>query len=208
MMYLKDIGEFMKIMLPITKTKVPREFTVTKGHFKDLNLVDMVRKYATLLPSHTPHARFFINYKKGRCTVQPVGINTFGGLPSKIAIFLELPSAKEYTGHCFRRTSASLLANAGADISVIKRHGAWKSSNVAEGYVDDSLENKKKICKLLVGGQDQENTQIEKKMKFNETVTASSSSGASNVHISDELRVTSGICFSNLTNCNFYFNSK
>jgi hypothetical protein len=40
-------------------------------------------------------------------------------------------------------------------------------------------------------------------MKYNETVTASSSSGASNVHISDELRVTSGICFSNLTNCNF-----
>jgi hypothetical protein len=162
--------------------------------------------------------------------VQPVGINTFGGLPSKIANFLELPSAKEYTGHCFRRTSASLLANAGADMSVIKRHGAWKSSNVAEGYVDDSLENKKKICKLLLSG-DQENTQIEKKRnlmkllllhrlrelrmfrlkkkkKFNETVTASSSSGASNVHISDELRVTSGICFSNLTNCNFYFNSK
>jgi hypothetical protein len=94
---------------------------------------------------------------------------------------LELPSAKEYTGHCFRRTSASLLANAGADMSVIKRHGAWTSSNVAEGYVDDSLENKKKICKLLAGGEDQENTQIEKKMKFNETVTASSSSGASNV---------------------------
>jgi hypothetical protein len=120
---------------------------------------------------------------------------------------LKLPSAKEYTGHCFRRTSASLLANAGADMSVIKRHGAWKSSNVAEGYVDDSLENKKKICKLLVGG-DQENTQIKKKKKFNETVTASSSSGASNAHISDELRITSGICFSNLTNCNFYFNSK
>jgi hypothetical protein len=114
--------------------------------------------------------------------VQPVGINTFGGLPSKIAKFLELPSAKEYTGHCFRRTSASLLANAGADMSVIKRHGAWKSPNVAEGYVDDSLENKK-ICKLLVGGEDQENTQTEKKMKFNETVTASSSSGASNVKI-------------------------
>jgi hypothetical protein len=63
--------------LPITKTKVPREFTVTKGHFKDLNLVDMVRKYATLRASHTPHARLFINYKKGRCTVQPVGINGY-----------------------------------------------------------------------------------------------------------------------------------
>jgi hypothetical protein len=75
---VEDLGEFMKIMLPITKTKVTREFTVTKGNFKDLNLVDIVRKYATLRPSHTLHARFFINYKKGRCTVQPVGINTFG----------------------------------------------------------------------------------------------------------------------------------
>jgi hypothetical protein len=45
------------------------------------------------------------------------------------------------------------IANAVADMSVIKRHGAWKSSNVA-----DSLENKNKICKLLVGGEDQENT--------------------------------------------------
>jgi hypothetical protein len=49
---------------------------------------------------------------------------------------------------------------------------------------------------------------LKKNIKFNETVTSSSSSGASNVHISDELRVTSGICFSNLTNCNVYFNSK
>ncbi|CAH1381996.1 unnamed protein product [Tenebrio molitor] len=69
---VEDLGEFMKIMLPITKTKVPHEFTVTKGHFKDLNLVDMVRKYATLRPYHTPHARFFINYKKGRCTIAAI----------------------------------------------------------------------------------------------------------------------------------------
>jgi hypothetical protein len=38
-------------------------------------------------------------------------------------------------------------------MSVIKRHGAWKSSNVAEGYLHDSLENKKKICNLLVGSR-------------------------------------------------------
>jgi hypothetical protein len=106
-----SVRKILKSFLQQQMTKI----TVTKGHFKDLNLVDMVRKYATLRPSHTPHARFFISYKKGRCTVQPVGINTFGGLPSKIAIFLEHPSAKEYTRHCFRRTSASLLANAGAD---------------------------------------------------------------------------------------------
>jgi hypothetical protein len=60
------------------------------------------------------------------------------------------------------------IANAVADMSVIKRHGAWKSSNVAEGYVDDSLENKNKICKLLVGGEDQENTLHIKKKHQND----------------------------------------
>ncbi|KAJ8914344.1 hypothetical protein NQ315_011332 [Exocentrus adspersus] len=38
-----------------------------------------------------------------------------------------------YTGHCFRRTSASLLADSGASIDVLKRHGGWKSASVAEG---------------------------------------------------------------------------
>jgi hypothetical protein len=63
---VEDLGEFMKIMLPITKAKVPREFTVTKGHFKDLNLVDMVRKYATLRPSHTATCQIFYKLQKGK----------------------------------------------------------------------------------------------------------------------------------------------
>ncbi|KAJ8980995.1 hypothetical protein NQ317_014862 [Molorchus minor] len=55
-----------------------------------------------------------------------------------------------YTGHCFRRTSASFLADSGANLCTIKRHGGWKSSSVAEGYLEDSLENKKRIaCHIL-----------------------------------------------------------
>ncbi|KAJ8975867.1 hypothetical protein NQ317_009652 [Molorchus minor] len=55
-----------------------------------------------------------------------------------------------YTGHCFRRTSARLLADSGANLCTIKRHGGWKSSSVAKGYLDDSLENKKRIaCHIL-----------------------------------------------------------
>jgi hypothetical protein len=73
------------------------------------------------------------------------------------------------------------------ELSVIKRHGAWKSSNVAEGYVDDSLDNKKKICKLLVGGEDQENTQIEKKINLMKLLL---------LHRLRELRM-----FTYLTNC-------
>jgi hypothetical protein len=52
---------------------------------------------------------------------------------------------------------------------------------------------------LLVGGEDQENTQIEKKMKFNETVTASSSSGASNVQIEKKKK------FNETVACNFWY---
>lgn len=53
-------------------------------------------------------------------------------------------------GHCFRRSSASLLADAGADLISIKRHGGWKSSTVAEGYMDDSIEKKKRCTNLIL----------------------------------------------------------
>ena len=56
----------------------------------------------------------------------------------------------EYTGHCFRRTSATTLVNAGADITTLKRHGGWKSSQVAEGYIENSLQNKIDIANQLV----------------------------------------------------------
>lgn len=52
-------------------------------------------------------------------------------------------------GHSFRRTSASLLANAGADILTLKRHGGWKSNQIAESYIEDSLTYKKKTGNLI-----------------------------------------------------------
>ncbi|CAH1382773.1 unnamed protein product, partial [Tenebrio molitor] len=66
---------------------------------------------------------FFTTKKKNKCTRQPVGIHSFGDMPSKIATFLKLENPKQYTGHCFRRSSATVLAGHGADITTIKRHG-------------------------------------------------------------------------------------
>jgi len=67
-----------------------------------------------------------------------VGIHSFGSMPSKIAIFLKLENPTQYTGHCFRRSSATVLAGHGADITTLKRHGGWKSTTVAEGYIEHS----------------------------------------------------------------------
>ena len=60
----------------------------------------------------------------------------FRQIPSIIASYLKLPDAKLYTGHCMRRTSATLLANSGADLTTVKGLGGWKSRNVAGGYIE------------------------------------------------------------------------
>jgi hypothetical protein len=43
------------------------------------------------------------------------------------------------------------LANSGADISILKRHGEWKSPTMAESYEEDSIENKNKISNSISG---------------------------------------------------------
>lgn len=92
-----------------------------------------------------------ICYRKGKCTVQRVGIHSFAKMPSIVAEFLKLPNSTEYTGHCFRRSSASMAADSNVDLVSLKRLGGWKSSSVAESYIDESIEKKKKVCRMLMG---------------------------------------------------------
>ncbi|KAJ8984036.1 hypothetical protein NQ317_012260 [Molorchus minor] len=73
-----------------------------------------------------------------------------GKIPSVVASYLKLPDVACYTGHCLRRSSATLLADAGVDITTIKRHAGWKSTTVAEGYVENSIENKTKIANQVL----------------------------------------------------------
>lgn len=42
---------------------------------------------------------FFLSYKNGKCTKQPIGLNKFGRMPKEIALFLGLDNPDEYTGH-------------------------------------------------------------------------------------------------------------
>ena len=56
---------------------------------------------------------------------------------------------KLYTEHALRRTSATLLSNAGGTTTDLKQLGGWKSDKVAQGYVEDSLHNKKRISNIV-----------------------------------------------------------
>lgn len=146
------MNSIITVKIPDSKTNKPRSFVIS-GQIRSFNFVEMYRKYASLRPQSTSHNRFFIRYYDGKCSVQPVGVNTFGKIPSDIAKYLNIENPMEYTGHCFRRSSATLLVESGADILTLKRHGGWKSSTVAEGYIEESISKKTEIAAQILEGQ-------------------------------------------------------
>lgn len=79
-----------------------------------------------------------MTYLKGICrNVGQVFVN-FLGIKSLLQInllekYLGLPNPEMSKGHCFLRTSASLLVDGGGYIKK-KRQGRWRSTTVSEGY--------------------------------------------------------------------------
>jgi integrase len=108
---IQDCGDVLNVIIPDSKTHKERRFSIINEGF-GVNPIDLYRRYVALRPKNSP-SRFFLQYHKGKCSRQNVGINTFGAIPKKIATFLELENPKSYTGHSFRRSSATLLVNAG-----------------------------------------------------------------------------------------------
>lgn len=146
------------VKVPDSKTHIERTFTVIGETVNGINPLNIYDKYAAIRPTHVNHKGVFLQYRGEKCTVQRVGINTFSKIPSIIAKYLKLSNPEQYTGHSFRRSSASLLAGSGADILTLKRHGGWKSSTVAEGYIEDSIQNKKEISKKIFSNNTTEMT--------------------------------------------------
>ncbi|KAJ8961035.1 hypothetical protein NQ317_019332 [Molorchus minor] len=64
----------------------------------------------------TTSRRFFVKYTREKCINQVAGVYKIRNVPKEIATYLNLLYPETYTGHCFRRSSATLLADAGADI--------------------------------------------------------------------------------------------
>lgn len=147
---VEDKGSLLLVNIPDSKTHTRRSFTVVNNENENYRVVDLVRKYSSIRPKDADNTRFFLRYQKGRCFKQVVGKNTFAKIPSEIARFLNLENPEKYTGHAFRRTSATLLANTGIDILGLKRHGGWKSAMVAEGYVAESISVKVDVANRIM----------------------------------------------------------
>lgn len=189
------------VHLTTTKTNKPRLFVITSEFENKVKSIELFNKYVALRPKQTPHDRFFLTYRNGKCTVQPVGIHTIGSVPSKIASFLHLSEPLLYTGHCFRRTSATLFANSGGSKENLKRHGGWKSDTIAESYVEESILNKTKIAKTVLGEIQNNNIVIN-----NDNFTQNLQNQFIKIDKNPQLPSTSGINFYNATGCTFNIN--
>ena len=122
-----------------------------------------VKKYISLRPQDHFTERFFIYYLNGKCHHQVIGKNKIGFTPSIIASFLGLENSSKYTGHCFRRTSATLLSNSGANMALVKQLGGWRSDAVANGYIADSMKSKNLIYNGIIHENQSTNNDLQAK---------------------------------------------
>lgn len=133
------------IVIPNTKTYQLRTFVITNPTW-----IAIIQEYVNLRKSIDGlQDRFFMQVRFKKMTRQPYGHNSISNFPHKIASYLKLNNVTTFTGHCFRRTAATLLANNGGDVLQLKRLGGWKSSGIAESYVDHSLDGQLKIARML-----------------------------------------------------------
>ncbi|XP_073963880.1 uncharacterized protein [Choristoneura fumiferana] len=112
---------------------VDRTFVIQDKYIK------LVEKYQALRPPRMGNNdRFFVYYRNGKCTRQYIGKNAIAFFAKKIAVFLKLPDAQLYSGHCFRHAAALNLAQPGANPLIVRQSRGW-STNVDEAeYLDES----------------------------------------------------------------------
>ena len=143
MNHVEDHKTMILFRFPKTKTKIERSFTIV-GDFYNI-----CKEYLNIRKDQKGNTRFFCKMSDGKCENKPIGINKIGSFPKEIAKFLKLPNPELYTGHCFRRTSITMLADGGADITTIKCHSGHKSTTIAEGYIENSRQSKNKISETI-----------------------------------------------------------
>lgn len=71
------------------------------------------RNYVNLRPADFKERRFFLKYQNGKCYKAVMGIHKIGSVAKDVALYLKIPNCKEYTGHCLRRTFATMLVDSG-----------------------------------------------------------------------------------------------
>lgn len=136
---VRDLHTSFLVTIPTRKVKIKREFAITG------NFYGIVKKYIDLRPSQLRSDCFFLNYQKGKCTAQRVGINKFSAMGKQIAMFLNKPNPETYSGLTFCKSSVT-LHHTGGNMSAVRPQGDW-------GFVDDRTQNRNIVPKRTTENQ-------------------------------------------------------
>lgn len=79
-----------------------------------------------------------------------VGVNSMAKMASRIAQRLGLENAPAYTGHCFRGSAATNMAENGASDQQMKSLCRWKSEKMADTYTRKTERLKSEASKTLL----------------------------------------------------------
>ena len=99
-------------------------------------------------------SRLFRKLSKHMIPGQVVGKHTLSQIGVNLAKELGLLNANKYTGHCWRRTAATLAAEAGSTLAEIKTLTGHRSDNVAYNYIANSDKMKLKMAVALMCASD------------------------------------------------------
>ena len=160
---------YFKVIVRRSKTDqagVGHQFYVSPSANKSRCFCDLIQRYINSFTDKQKTDRFFRKLgANGKATDRPIGVNTIGKYPKMVADALGLIG--NFTGHCFRRSSATIAADAGADLLALKRHGRWSSDTVAEEYVADSKQCKMQMANIFSDGQEAHSSSMSEGITFN-----------------------------------------
>lgn len=143
-----------------------------------------IKNYYSLFSPNQRVGRFFRKIENFKPTKKVIGKNILCTYPAKVALFLGFPDSGSYTGHCLRRTGATMLADTGVSKIILKQAGRWRSDTVCDGYIDESKSTKLTIANALAG-----TSAIAEKIQSNSSPVSSKI-----------------VCISNNSNCSFVLN--
>lgn len=124
----------------------------------DISIVSIVRDYLSTLDSFilqsqlspTDQPLFTAITAQGSFMLSRVGINTMAKMASCIASKLGLENATAYTGHCFRGSAATNMAENGASDQQMKSLCRWRSEKMADTYTRKTERLKNEATQTLL----------------------------------------------------------
>jgi integrase len=122
----------------------------TSGMFHKTNTFLVPKPHDThvmnYLNATNKEGRIFKNFNN-KFTAQPMGVRTIAKVPNAVATFLGIFG--NYTGHCFRRSCATVLAENGATSVQLKNLMNWRSESTALNYVQNTKRARIQVNALL-----------------------------------------------------------